>query len=58
MSVIDTIANDAFTPYRGTDEMIQQFPIRNGAVYFAYDTLTIFLLHRRNSIYQMLTNTP
>ena len=42
MSVIDTIANDAFTPYRGTDEMIQRFPIRNGAVYFAYDTLKIY----------------
>lgn len=42
MSVFDTIADNAFTPYRGTEEAIQQFPIRDGAVYFAYDTKKIY----------------
>ena len=42
VNVSERVANDAFSPYHGTEEMIQSFPKKNGAVYFAYDTRKIF----------------
>lgn len=55
MNVSERIANDAFSPYHGTEEMIQSFPKKNGAVYFAYDTKKIFFDVNGNR-YQMSDN--
>lgn len=41
-NVIEVPSTDAFKPYRGTDEQIQDFPVKPGAVYFAYDTNKIY----------------
>lgn len=37
-----TVSNDAFAPYRGKDDIIAQYPIVNGNVYFAYDTKKMY----------------
>ena len=55
MNVSEKIANDAFSPYRGTEEMIATFPKKNGAVYFAYDTRKIFF-DMEGKRYQMSDN--
>lgn len=55
MNVIGKPADDAFSPFRGTDEQIQSFPKQNGAVYFAYDTRRIYF-DREGQRYQMSGN--
>lgn len=42
MAVTSKSSENAFAPYRGTEEQISAFPIHRGAVYFAYDTNKIF----------------
>lgn len=42
MAVTSKSSENAFAPYRGTEEQIKAFPINPGAVYFAYDTNKIF----------------
>ena len=42
MGVHEVPSNDAFLPYRGSDKQIQEFSLKPGAVYFAYDTNKIY----------------
>lgn len=42
MAVTARSSENAFAPYRGTEEQINAMSIHNGAVYFAYDTNKIF----------------
>lgn len=36
------VSNDAFTPHRGLDEAILNYPVVNGNVYFAWDTKKMY----------------
>ena len=42
MAVTARSSENAFAPYRGTEAQISAFPVKNGALYFAYDTNKIF----------------
>ena len=42
MAVRANSSENAFTPFRGTEQQIQAFPVTPGGVYFAYDTNKIF----------------
>lgn len=44
-SILDQLSSNKvrFTPYRGTNQVIEQMPCVDGALYFAYDTGKIFL---------------
>ena len=55
MNVSERISTDAFSPYHGTEEMVNAAIKRNGAVYFAYDNRKIFFDVNGNR-YQMSGN--